>query len=162
LIIVVSDTSPVRALSHLNQLDFLGQLFDRVLIPPAVVDELEHPSANFPPIHVRDLDFFEIRAPLDRARVDKLCADLDKGEAEAIVLALEVSALKVLMDELPGRNAALALGLDPLGVLGILLMAKKMGLISLVRPCLDQLQNELKFFVAPAIRKDCLRLAGEL
>jgi len=66
------------------------------------------------------------------------------------------------MDELPGRSAALALGLDPLGVLGILLMAKKMGLISLVRPCLDQLQYELKFFVAPAIRKDFLRLAGEL
>src|SRR5437016_2835316 len=97
--IVVSDTSPIRALDHLKLLDLPGVLFDRVLVPPGVLDELENPKAGFAPVAVRNLPFFGIAAPQDQARVNSFQPELEPGEAQAIALALEVNAAAVLIDE---------------------------------------------------------------
>lgn len=86
--IVVSDTSPIRALNHLGLLDLLGILFDRVLVPPAVQSELERPKAGFVPIPLRHLSFVEIVAPHNQATVSSFESELELAESEAIALAL--------------------------------------------------------------------------
>jgi predicted nucleic acid-binding protein len=161
LSIVVSDTSPIRALAHLGHLDLLHALFGEVLIPPAVVAELEQPRSKLPPILIQKLVFVRIEAPRNRAAVEELLLTLGPGEAEAVVLAIEVGADAILIDESAGRGVARNRGLLPLGVLGILLRAKQRTLIGSLRPLLDRLQNELGFFISSALRAEVLNNAGE-
>jgi predicted nucleic acid-binding protein len=159
--IVVSDTSPMRALAHLSLLTLLQELFVEVLVPPAVDHELKNPPASLPRVDVRDLDFVKIETPRDRKRVEDLLKVLDPGESEALALALEVGVSAIHIDETAGRAMAKKLGLLPIGVLGILVGAKQRGLLMEVRPLLYRLQGELGFFISDQSRAEILRRAGE-
>ena len=117
--IIVSDTSPIRALAHLSLLRVLKELFGQIIVPPAVDTELREPATGFAPVDVRMLDFVSIRAPRDTGRVQDLLKTLDPGESEALVLALELNTVAILIDERAGREMAKQLGLMPIGVLGI-------------------------------------------
>ena len=159
--VVVSDTSPIRALSHLGRLEILAALFQEVVVPAAVAAELEQPRPRFAPVAVRGLPFVRVRSPQDRNAVDELRETLGPGEAEAIILAEELHAEAILIDEAAGRAVALQRGLRPIGVLGTLLRAKERGLIREISPLLDRLQNELGFFISSKLREDTLEQAGE-
>ena len=148
-------------MAHLGLLRILPSLFGRVLIPPGVVRELATPPAGVIAVTVADLPFADVRAPADRARVGALRSQLDVGEAEALALALEVQADLVLIDESAGRAAAASLGLTYTGALGLLVRAKRAGLIAEVRPLLDSLQDGLRFFMDEPLRQLILQLAGE-
>jgi len=161
LAVVVSDTSPIRALSHLGRLELLAALFQEIVVPTAVVVELEQPRSRFAPVSVRGLPFVCVRSPQDRDAVDALRETLGPGEAEAIILAEELHAEAILIDEAAGRAVALRRGLRPIGVLGTLLRGKERGLIREISPLLDRLQNELGFFISRRLRDDTLRQAGE-
>lgn len=90
-----------------------------------------------------------------------LLATLHLGEAEAIVLAGEVHADLILLDEARGRATAAQRGLVVMGALGTLLRAKRKGLLDEVKPLIGRLERELGFFISPALREDVLRQAGE-
>jgi predicted nucleic acid-binding protein len=160
-VIVVSDTSPIRALAHLNRVDLLPALFDQVLVPPAVDWELRSPPGDLPIVDVRQLAFARIRAPGDQQKVEELRRELDPGESEALALALETGVETILIDEAAGRAMAKRLGLSPIGVLGLLLRGKQRGLVTLVAPLLEQLEQDLGFFISKSLRAEVLRLAGE-
>lgn len=87
--------------------------------------------------------------------------DLDQGESEAIALALELNADRILMDEALGRELAVRMHLKPIGILGILLEAKKGGHIPAIRPCLDNLIQQARFFIGKALYDRVLELAQE-
>lgn len=159
--VVVSDTSPLRALAHLGRLDLLSALFGEVLVPPSDVAELEQPRPRFAPVAIRALSFVRVQAPSSRTMVDELRQVLGPGEAEAIALAVEVRADAILIDETAGRAVARQHGLFPVGVLGVLLRAKQRRLIHAVVPLVDRLQSELGFFISSALRADVLEQAGE-
>lgn len=161
LAVVVSNTSPVRALAHLGLLELLPHLFGQVLIPPAVAAELRGPPAGRLTVDVGQLPFLQIQAPQYQARVGQFRQSLDPGESEALALALEVQAPAILMDEVAGRATAMQVGLQPIGVLGILLRAKQRSLVPDVKPLMDRLEAELGFFLSAAVRAEVLRLAGE-
>ncbi len=158
--VVVSDTSPIRALAHRDLLALLPGFFSQVLVPPVVDDELKTPPAGLPRVDVRDLRFVTIQAPRDRAKVKVLLRDLDPGESEALALAVEVGVSAVLIDESAGRRMARQLGLLPIGVLGVLIRAKPRGLVPEVVPLLDRLRSELGFFISDQLRAEVQRLAG--
>lgn len=158
---VVSDTSPIRALAHLERLDLIRDLFGSMIVPPSVVQELRYPRWSTLALDVEQVPFASVRAPQDRGRVEALRALLDTGEAEAIVLALEVHPEALLMDEREGRAIARQLGLRPLGVLGLLLRAKERALIEEVTPLVDRLRDELRFFVSDELREEVRQLARE-
>ena len=109
--VVVSDTSPIIALAHLGLLDVLQQFHGHVLLPPAVQQELLHPLPGLPLIDASRIPYFRVQAPQNQSRVQQFSQSLDKGESEALALALEVSASTVLMDEKTGRRTALQVGL---------------------------------------------------
>jgi predicted nucleic acid-binding protein len=87
--------------------------------------------------------------------------ELDRGEAEAIALALEIRADLLLLDETDARRVAERVGLRVTGVLGVLLRAKERREIGLVRPELEALRNQARFFRAKTLEQQMLEIAGE-
>jgi hypothetical protein len=159
--VVVSDTSPLRALAHLDHMEWLQDLFHQIRLPPAVAAELRHPPSSLAVVDVTAWRFLVIQSPTNGQRVSEFRLRLDAGEAEALALAEELHADFVLVDELAGREVARQCGFSVLGTLGILLRAKQQQLCPAVGPLLDRLQRELNFFVSPGLRRTILIQAGE-
>lgn len=82
------------------------------------------------------------------------------GEREAIALALEIQAALVILDDLPARRIALAARLNVISTLGVLLGAKRAGLIDRIRPELESLLKT-SFFLSPMLYAQLLAEAGE-
>ena len=78
-----------------------------------------------------------------------------------IVLAEELHCPAILMDEAAGREIAIRQGLVPLGTAGVLVRAKRAGLLREIRPLLDRLSDDLGFFLAESLRRHILDQAGE-
>jgi hypothetical protein len=147
---VVADASPLIALAQVGHLPLLERLFGEVVAPPAVVREVGLSLPGF--IRERKLS-----QPIPAA---VLRASLDPGESEAISLALELGADRVILDERAARRLALSLGLAIVGVLGILLASKQNGLIPAVRPILDALVTN-RFRITPDLYEWLLTETGE-
>jgi uncharacterized protein len=159
--VVVSDTSPIRALAHLKLTSLLEELYGEVLIPPGVAEELCDPVSSLPPLEWASIPGLRLQAPRDALRVEQLLRVLDRGESEAIVLALEVHAAALIVDERDARSVAMSLGLRPVGVLAMLVRAKEEGRIVAVNPLMDQLRAGMGFRISPSLYAEISRLAGE-
>jgi predicted nucleic acid-binding protein len=155
-LLIVSDTSPILNLVAVGRLELLRDLYGSIVIPPAVSAEL-YANGIF-----LTADWVEVIEPGNRAAVDGLRAELDAGESEAIVLAQQLKASLLLMDERLGRRAAIQLGLDVTGLLGILAEGKKRGLINLCAPLLDSMIARAGFWIGERLRSDYLKALGEL
>jgi uncharacterized protein len=161
-VIIVSDTSPINNLAAINQLHLLHQLYGKVFIPEAVYRELTDP--NFPvagSTEVQTFDWIQTRSVSNLTLVEALSNELDIGEAEAIALAVEMQADRVLIDERRGRLVASRLNLQYTGLLGILVEAKSQGLIAQIKPLLDALVNDAGFWVAEPLYNSILRTVNE-
>jgi predicted nucleic acid-binding protein len=131
-VIVVSNTTPLIGLAVVGQFDLLRQLFGRIIIPEAVFAEAvlfgrEQGGAKQ---EVTNADWIEVAAVSDRLAVDVLLDELDRGEAETIVLARELHADWVLMDEKKGRRKLVELKQNKVGTVGIILKGKQAGLLA--------------------------------
>lgn len=157
---VVSNTSPLLNLSIIGHLDLVRAQFDRVLIPPAVLDEL-HVDASRPGAETLktavEQGWIAVQDVTDAALIRTLRRDLDQGEAEAIALAVEVGASLILLDEQEGRKRARTLELPITGAIGILLQAHREDNLSSLRNALDALEDEAGFWIAPSLRERVLR-----
>lgn len=161
--IVVSDTSPILNLARIGQLELLHALYLKVVIPPAVNREFEASLAGAGPINVKDWSsWLTIVEPINKSRVDELRMDLDAGESEAIVLALQLNAELLLVDEKKARAVAASLELRTVGLLGVLVEAKKAGLIRKVKPLLDDLISQARFWIGEALYRKVLSAVDEL
>jgi predicted nucleic acid-binding protein len=90
-----------------------------------------------------------------------VAANLDAGETAAIALCLGQSADALLMDESLGRHVSTQLGIRTIGILGVLVEARRRSLIAAVAPALDRLESEAGFWIAPNLRRRVLTLACE-
>jgi predicted nucleic acid-binding protein len=160
--IVVSNTSPIFYLSTIGQLDLLRQLYAEIVIPTAVFNEITHVgNTDASARGVPTLSWIKTQSATDRAFVNTLKAELDPGEAEAIALAVELNADRLLMDERLGRAAAMRVGLKVTGVLGILIAAKRNNLIQEVKPLLDALIEQVGFWIDARLYAEVLQVVGE-
>ena len=157
--IVVSDTSPLNYLVLIDAIDVLPQLFGEVHVPPAVMQELQHPRTpelvkrwtQSPP------DWLLIQSPSSTAPIDP---KLDPGEAAAIALALELRAVAILVDEKKGRRIAMEKGLATLGTITVLELAAERELLDLPT-ALDALRHTsfhvTRALIDTALQRDAAR-----
>jgi len=161
--IVVSDTSPIINLAAIGQLHLLPQLYGTVIIPQSVYNEIVVAGIGQPGAkEIADAMWVEVRTVVDRTLVLSLETELDSGEAEAIVLAAELGADLLLIDERKGRVTANRLQVNYIGLLGILISAKHQGLITSVTHLMDDLRNIANFWIDDALYAHISRIAEEL
>ncbi|ELP52875.1 hypothetical protein O53_4603 [Microcystis aeruginosa TAIHU98] len=105
--IVVSDTSPITNLATVNQLTLLHQLYGTIIIPQAVYEEMASLGYAVPgTIEIMTLSWIETRPVTQQNQVNQLLNKLDRGESEGIILALELGADILILDERKGRKVA--------------------------------------------------------
>ena len=157
----ICDTSPLQYLHQIKHLDVLPSLATRVLVPPAVVDELQEGmrlGLDLPDVNT--LDWVEVLRPAGASALP-LVTDLGPGESEALALALEYREAVIVLDDRVARNVARTLGLKMTGTLGLLLDAKRARRIERVTPLLNELES-LGFRLADHTRAAVMKLAGEV
>ncbi len=163
MMIVISDTSPISSLFLVGHIHLLPKIFGRVIIPQEVFSELLILETGFDHdlSKLKNAPWLEVGQVKDLETVKRLKKVLDDGESEAIVLAKELEADYLLIDEHEGREVATAEGLKIIGVLGVLIQAKANGQIPLVRPVMDDLQTTAKFRISESLYHHVLAKVGE-
>ena len=161
--IVVSDTSPLLSLTLIGQLDLLRQIYGSIVIPEAVRDELIVGGAAYQNGNeVIGQEWIHIRAVANPIVLKLLQRELDRGEAEALALAIELKADLILLDEFKARRLADDLALPHTGVIDLLGEAKRLNYLAAIKPSLDDLINRAHFHVGPKLYHRTLQSAGEL
>ena len=160
--IVVSNTSPLTNLAAIGQFHLLQLLYEHVHIADGVWAELNANERSWPGSEEVAAAYWIERKPVKNQQLAiALRRDLDRGESESIALALEINADLVLLDEKDGRHTAQRLGLPVIGVLGILLEAKKKGHIGSLQPHLDALRHTAGFYLSEIVYRHALDFAEE-
>ena len=154
--IVVADTSPINYLILIEEIAVLRKLYSHVVIPHSVHAELVRPSAPDPVRKFMESPpaWMELRTPSET--LDSPLAKLDIGEREAIALAVELRASRLLIDDLEGRRLAEQRGLRVTGTIGVLREAAAEGLVDLTSVVVKL--QKTNFYLSPEIWK---RLQGE-
>jgi len=145
------ELQPADALDRIGQLDLMRALFAEVVVPPAVLHEVFADSG--PPAWLRVI---APAAMLD----DAASPTLGRGEREAIALAVDTRARRIILDDLPARRLAASLGLPVIGTAGLVLAAKNAGLVPTVAPIFDQLVAA-GFRLSPTVIAAVIAAAGE-
>lgn len=160
--LVVADASPLIFLGRLGLLDLLPSLYGRVLVPEAVFREATRGGENLPgSTAIRVADWIEVvPGESDPDLRQALEEQLDKGEAAAIALAQSVEADLLLIDERQGRRLARRMGLSVKGTLGVLVSARRDGLLSELKPILERLLHEGAWITEHLVRS-ALESVGE-
>jgi len=160
--IVVADTSVILNLCRVQQERLIQDLFHRVLGPSQVADEFVRLAKIQPKFSGMTLpDWIEIQPAPSSFPPEVIQAQLDLGESAAIALCLSQHAEALLIDESLGREVAARLGVRTVGILGILIEARRHNLIPGVKTILDQLEKDAGFWIAPGLRQKVLQLVGE-
>jgi uncharacterized protein len=161
---VVSNTSPLWNLAAIDSLDLLRDQYPDIRIPTDVWRELQVGQGYPETARIRravDDEWVTIEAPAQTYLRQSLRLGLDQGEAAAIALALEIGESRILIDEADGRAAAKAMGLRPIGVLGVLLRAKEAGKLASVSDQMTRLRKDAGFFIAESLFQRVRQAAGE-
>lgn len=160
----VCNTSPIIGLSMIGHLELLWELFD-IYIPREVYNEVVNVASD-QAIGKHELrnavakGFIKIHEVKDQDFVAKSYGRLHKGELEVIVGAKEIGASIVIIDERSARNFAEALMLKPLGLLGVLKLARQKEKINEIKPLIELLVLK-KFRISNKIINQLLKEVGE-
>jgi uncharacterized protein len=145
---IVTDSTCLIGLERIGQLDLLPALFEPILIPPEVQHEFGMP-----------LPWLTVETPTDQALVTALKMLIDDGEAEAIALAHE-RGWRIILDDRRARSVGKRLGVTIIGTVGMLVRAKRSGIIALLKPLLRELEAH-EFYTGEALKEEALRLVNE-
>jgi predicted nucleic acid-binding protein len=158
---VVVNTTPIIALSLIGELDLLRSLYGQVVVPPSVEAEvLAGGRDGIGSSELQAASWVRVASLQDPRRAD-LLADLDRGEAEVLALALELDADLVIIDERLARLHAKRLGLRLTGTLGVLLRAKQLGHVKAVAPLMGR-RRQGGIHLSDRVVAKVLALADEL
>lgn len=158
--VFVPDASPLIFLARVGHLGLLAQIAHDVMVPVAVMDELD---AGFS----RDRAAEAVRAatgvrtvPDTQVPPEVARSDLGVGESQVIALAMSLAGAEAILDDRAARRCAAALGVPILGTIGILTIARRLDLIPALKPVLDALKAH-GMRLAPQLRAEALKVVGE-
>ena len=149
---IISNSSCLIILDKLGSLDILQKIYSKITIPKAVKKEV-FKSKSIP-------DWFNIVDISQPAAYRILEKNLGHGESEAITLSIELNADLLIVDDLAARKMAHKMGIKITGVIGVLLEAKRIGIIKELKPYLDAMLKE-GFRVSKSVYEESLNLARE-
>jgi predicted nucleic acid-binding protein len=160
-VILVLDSSALITLARVGRLHLLRELADEVVVPYAVYREVVRRGVGRPgQTEVAQASWISRRRIRDRTARGRLETELGHGESEAIVLAKELAADFVVLDDARARQIAESQGLRVSGLLGLLLLAKERGLVHAVKPILDEMVMA-GFYIAETVYRNVVEAAGE-
>lgn len=155
---VVANTTPIISLASIERLDILEKLFGEIIIAEAVYNEIKAKQGyGYGQV---DSHFIKISRIQGKLYKDFLLTQLDPGEAETIILAKEIAADFVIIDENLGYKFANSAGLTAIRTLSLLLKAKEKGYITQVKPLLDDMIDKGRWY-SNAVYHSFLAKAGE-
>ncbi len=160
--IVISDTTTLSGLLLIGRIDILTHIFKQIFISNTVKKELFY--LNRYRSEINDLinkQFIIIKDDIQSEFVKDLSGILDKGEIQAIALSIKLKADLLIIDEMKGRTVAKAIGMNVIGLLGLLLKAKQKKIIEEVKPVMDKLIEKAGFWVDNNLYEFVLIQAGE-
>jgi len=137
--VVICDTSPLIYLHHLQQVPLLAKLYEKIIVPSAVAEEIETGiRLGYPGPDLDAFTWLQVRnLPLNQSSL--IIPDLGPGESEVISMALAYPGCLVIMDEAIGRQVAKINDISVTGTAGVLLKAKREGWMSSLADCLERL-----------------------
>ena len=147
---IISDTSCLILLEKIGELDILHKLFGTIITTTEVAEEFGQTLPSW----------FELRQPTDKNYQSIIEASVDKGEASAIALAIELDNCLLIIDDLKGRKFAHQLGLTIIGTIGVIVDAKLVGIIPSVKPILAKIKST-NFRITEQLELLILKRAGE-
>lgn len=153
---VASNTGPILSLAHVGQLDLVRHLFDIAFIPPAVHAEVKDEKSLAAVSQAMSAGWPVAQDVYNALAVQLLREELDPGESEAIVLAKELPADLVLIDERAATRRARTLDLRVIGTLGVLLLGKRAGPVAAVKPLMERLVT-LDFHIGTELYEQVLK-----
>ena len=163
--LVICDSSTLIHLTSIGRLALLKAFYDRITIPPAVWNEVVEQGAGRAGARevaeASQAGWIDVIAPADEPLVRLLERDLDAGESEVIALALEQQADLILLDESEARRIADRYGLAKTGVIGLLIRARREGLVDSLQAELDRLQSLGGFWIEERLHHRVLAIMGE-
>ena len=157
---VICNTTPLLYLHQVGLLWIISEICENILIPPAVVIELN--AGKEQGVDVPDaveFSWIQVKSPLG-ASANSLIRDLGDGECEVLLLALEHPGSMVILDDNLARRYAVLNKIPVVGTCGLLLKAKSCGMIPDVSSILNQLENK-GFFLSNEFKEHVIRLANE-
>lgn len=159
---VVVNTTPLIALSHVGQFELLKRMYDEIIIPEAVYEELSIKTESVCKKEVdNSLDWIRVERIKNQMAKDMYKTQLHDGEVEVMILAKETSADVVIIDDANAKKYAKYLKLPVTGTLGVLLRAKQQGHIDRLEPILRQM-IEKGIYISANLVEMCLKQAGEI
>ena len=147
---IIADTSCFIALDNIGELALLQKIYGQVITTPEVQNEFGKQLHHW----------VKLQSPEDITKQRILEINLDKGEASAIALALEIHDSTIILDDYKARRIAENLGLAITGTLGVIIKAKQQNIVSSVKPFLQKMKKA-GFHLSPEFEKNVLREAGE-
>ncbi len=159
---VIVNATPLINFASINRLDILKSLFGKIIVPSRVWNEVVTKASEYDTSEViKSADFITIKKAKDEILYKTLLMDINKGEAEAIVLTLETKASLVILDEKEARDFAEYYGLNFTGTVGCLLKAKQKGIIENLKTVLDDIVIKGNFWLSDDVYNKVLELAKE-
>lgn len=158
----VSNSSPLIFYAVVGRLELLHETFGAILVPPAVWREAVEMSGDRPGAdEIRRAPWIHRQPPVDRDISSPLLVGLDAGEAEAIAIAMPIQPrIPIILDDRIARRAASRMGLAVTGSAGVLVQAKSLGVIAIVRPILQELRAA-GLYLSDSAATTALELANE-
>ena len=141
--IVITDSSPVFSLAVADCLWVLEDLFDSASIPEAVWEEITKDKTSA--YYFRIFSFFKDKKHKISGFND-LSFIMDYGESESIILYKELNADFLIIDDKKARKIAQNIGVNCIGTIGVLSIAKERGLIKELNPIFKNLLNNKRFY----------------
>jgi len=148
--IIISDTSCFILLTNIGELELLHQVYNNIVTTSDIIAEYGEPLPGW----------VIIESVKDQQKQALLEMQVDKGEASAIALALEIPGSTVILDDYKARKIAERLNLNITGTLGVIVKAKVLGLIPSIKPFLSKIKKT-NFRLSKEIEILALKEAGE-
>lgn len=165
MIRVVCNSSPIIGLSKIGQLGLLWEIFHEVIIPEAVFREVvygntdQHEGAYELEKAVREQKITVYKVE-NQSMVEQLQGRLHRGEVEVIIGAKELGIGIVIIDDRSARNLAEALMFSTIGIIGVLMLAKRSGYIDKISPGLELLMQS-GYRISQNLYESILERVGE-